>query len=120
MNRLALLAALLMLLVPTSNRLLGSHGLSDGVWAQICTMAGIELVKVPSDGIDPTPSRPADGGSMDCDYCPLLLATTALAICVLLVTPQPAARPLATFRALHPRRRGHPSGLGSRGPPLAL
>ena len=119
MSRLALIAALLLLLAPTTGRLLSSPAQSNGVWAQLCTMSGLQLVKLPPGAVDPDPSRPA-GSSMDCEYCPLLLAATALVLSLLLVLRQPSERLVPAQRTPPRHDRGHPCGLGSRGPPIAL
>lgn len=121
MSRLALLAALLLLLVPTAGRLLASSE-QGAVWAQMCTMAGLEMVRIPLGDADAAtqPSPSDDGMPMDCEYCPLLGALTALLLWVMLVLPVPATV-LAMGAGPPPRLgRGHPCGLGSRGPPIAL
>lgn len=120
MSRLALVAVLLLLLLPTTGRVLGAASQADGAWAQMCTMAGLQLVKIPLVDADAGPARPAGDMPMDCDYCPLLSVLTALVLWVVLAFPQLAAK-LAAVLAAPPRYgRGHPSGLGSRGPPIAL
>lgn len=122
MSRLALLAMLLLLLVPTAGRLLASSPGQDGVWAQMCTMAGLEMVRIPLGDADAaTRSSPSDDGMpMDCEYCPLLGALTALLLWVMLGVPTSATAP-AMGAGPPPRLgRGHPCGLGSRGPPIAL
>ena len=120
MSRLALVAVLMLLLLPTTGRVLGAASQADGAWAQMCTMAGLQLVKIPLADADHVPTQPDGDMPMDCDYCPLLSALTALVLWVVLAFPQLAAR-LATVLAAPPRYgRGHPSGLGSRGPPIAL
>ena len=120
MSHLALVAVLLLVLLPTTGRVLGTASQADGVWAQICTMAGLQLVKVPLLDIGPAPPRPAGDMQMDCDYCPLLSALTALLLWVVLAFPQLAARRIPVFRPVPRLGWGHPSGLGSRGPPIAL
>ena len=120
MTRLALVAVLLLLLLPTTGRVLGAASQADGAWAQMCTMAGLQLVKIPLADADPGPARPAGEMPMDCDSCPLLSALTVVVLWVVLAFPQLAAR-LAAVLAAPPRYGlGHPSGLGSRGPPIAL
>lgn len=124
MTLLALAAMLLLLSLPTVGRVLSaSSSDSQGAWAQMCTMAGLKLVKLapggeanPLDG--PTPKHDMPGE--DCAYCPvlaslaMLLAWTHFAP---LHRPQHAVSrtrkaPLLDFQ--------HPAGLGSRGPPIAL
>lgn len=120
---MALVAMLLLLAVPTAGRALAGASSSDGVWTQMCTMAGLTLVKVPGGDIDPLAPKPAPPGTGmpdDCAYCPVLgamlvlLAWVALAFANVAATPRPTAHPRL------PRARRHPSGLGSRGPPIAL
>ncbi|MBU8976018.1 DUF2946 family protein [Lysobacter sp. MMG2] len=124
MTLLALFAMLLLFALPTVGRVLsGSSADSRGVWAQMCTMAGLKLVKIaPGDAhpLDPPTPKPSGMSGEDCAYCPVLAGLVLLLVWTLFVAPQ------ATHRALPPWRRSplraflHPSGLGSRGPPLAL
>ena len=120
MSRLALVAVLLLLALPTTGRVMGAASQADGAWAQMCTMAGMQLVKIPLANADPGPALPAGEMPMDCDYCPLLGALTVLVLWVVLALPRLEAR-LAPVLAAPPRYGlGHHSGLGSRGPPIAL
>lgn len=129
MSLLALAAMLLLLLMPTVGRLLaGASGARDGgVWTQMCTMAGLKLVKVSAgdaNPLDPVLPKPQPGGDLpmqDCAYCPLLNSLVALVLCVVFAFA-PSARPrqVPTRRTPPPWARWHPCGLGSRGPPLAL
>jgi len=123
MSLLALAAMLLLVLTPTLGRLMSSRDTSsDGIWAQMCTMTGLKLVKLAPANIDPTPPKPAGGDApmQDCAYCPLLNALATLVVCVVLAFPQVTARLLPRRRVLSPRAQFHPCGLGSRGPPVAL
>lgn len=128
MNLLALVAMLLLLALPTAGRVLsGSSSGSEGVWAQMCTMAGLKLVKIaPGDAnpldSSPVPKSPA-GGAMsgeDCAYCPVLGGMAILLLCVFFAVPAAARRAPPPWRLIAPRAFLHPSGLGSRGPPVAL
>lgn len=119
MHCLALVAALLLALLPTMGRMAESRPQADGVWVQICTLAGLQQMQLPA--LDPEPSPPSGERGMDCAYCPLLSALAPLLLWVLLLLwPQPAATPIPALRAPPRGGRGHPSGLGSRGPPIAL
>ncbi|MFC7300431.1 DUF2946 family protein [Cognatiluteimonas weifangensis] len=119
MHCLALVAALLLALLPTMGRMAELRPQADGVWAQICTLAGLQQVQLPA--LDPEPSPPSGDRGMDCAYCPLLSALAPLLLwALLLLWPQPAATPIPALRAPPRGGRGHPSGLGSRGPPIAL
>lgn len=125
MGLLALAAMLLLALVPTMGRLAASERDSgEGLWVQMCTMAGLELVNLaPPGAATPTPEPGGDGGHPsqgECPYCPLLGTLAALLLSLALVFPPLAneRRPFANF--LLPRPRRHPCGLGSRGPPIVL
>ncbi|WP_460735181.1 DUF2946 family protein [Lysobacter tyrosinilyticus] len=125
MALLALVATLLLVLVPTVGRVLSSASdASSGVWAQMCTMAGLKLVKLaPGDAnpLTPKPSPVPTGGDamQDCAYCPLLNAMAVLVLWVVLAFPQVVVRALRWWRAPVRYTRWYPCGLGSRGPPLA-
>lgn len=120
MGRLALVAVLMLVLLPAIGRVLGAASQSDGVWAQMCTMAGLQLVKIPLGNADPGAPRPSGDMPMDCAYCPLLAALTMLVLWLVLAFPQLAGQRLAAFPSVPRRGHGHPTGLGSRGPPVAL
>lgn len=114
MARLALLAILLMALVPTLGRI--AQARAAGVeatpsWAALCTMQGLREV--------PLPSPPAPHASGDCAYCPLLAATTVPPVAVLSGPPASLPPALCTSLASETPAAPHPCGLGSRGPPLA-
>ncbi len=127
MSLLALAAMLLLLLMPTVGRLLaGASGARDGgVWTQMCTMAGLKLVKVSAADANPvspiTPKPGGDGPMQDCAYCPVLASLVALALCVAFAfAVSTRSRQAPPRRTPLPWTRWHPCGLGSRGPPLAL
>lgn len=123
MGLLALVAMLLLVLMPVASRLVAAgDGATGSVWSQICTATGLKLVKL--DLGDAGSKTPQPAGDMpmgdDCPYCPVLHGIASLAMCIALVFPR-------IVGAFHPRRqlsspalRWHPCGLGSRGPPLAL
>lgn len=126
MARMALVAVLLLALVPTLGRLAEQR--TEGVgayWAAICTMTGLKYVDLSQGGIAdqspvPKPSQPDSHPGMDCDYCPLLAAVMVLALWLALAFPF-AGNAFVPLRPMLARRRQvHPCGLGSRGPPLAL
>ncbi len=126
MSCLALVAMLLLSALPTLGRLSAGPGASDGMWAQICTMAGLKLVKLaPGDAnpLDPPPAPAGDGGAMpgpDCAYCPLLAAVVVLLLAIAFASPARARGIPAEVRRRAPWKFRHPNGLGSRGPPIAL
>ena len=121
MTQLALVAVLMLVLLPAAGRLLGAASQSDGVWAQTCAMAGMQLVKIPLGGVDPGAPRPSGDMPMDdCAYCPLLAALTVLVLWVVLAFVQIAGQRLPASSPVPRNGRGHPCGLGSRGPPIAL
>lgn len=123
MGLMALLAMLLLVLMPVASRLLAAgDGAAGSVWSQMCTTAGLKLVKLDLGNAGAKTPQPAGDMPMgdDCPYCPVLNAIASLALCIALVFPR-------IVGAFHPRRllsppafRWHPCGLGSRGPPLAL
>ncbi len=121
---LALLAILLMALLPTLGRLAQSSARADAMPDMaMCTAAGMaQMPMALFDHHAPAPDAGQPGNLLhpDCDYCPLLasLVLTLLAIALaLLRTAVIAESPLR--RPTH-LARFHPCGLGSRGPPLAL
>ena len=122
MRALALVAVLLLALMPSASRLLASRAVADGHgsgWAELCTVAGLKLVKL----APATPQAPGDpaqghGHDGDCAYCPLLasLSTPTAGPVLLLAALPPSTVPalrISQFAAA-PRI----GGLGSRGPPL--
>jgi len=122
MSLLALAAVLLLVLVPTASRVLSAGAAPSGAWAQMCTVAGLKLVKLAPAAADASAGVPAPGSGdgaakPDCAYCPL---AQALAVCVswiVLALPRGPVR-VPAWPGLRIRSgRGHPCGLGSRGPP---
>lgn len=116
-GQLALLAALMLVAVPTAGRLMHvASAAGDDPVAHAEVRAGHHAHAVATDPVAPGAPIVAPGDA-DCDYCPLLsslLAATRLATPPATVLPPPAgsASPAA------PRLPWvHPSGLGSRGPP---
>lgn len=146
MQRLALVAMLLLSCLPTLGRLAGTPAVpgasaaAGGVWAQICTIAGLKLVKIaPGDAAPLAFDRtaldqhasgelgappPAHGDGMspgqDCGYCPLLASLLAVLLWAMLALPQPVHRARNRACPVPCWKFRHPSGLGSRGPPLPL
>src|SRR6478736_1659208 len=97
MAQLALLAMLLLALMPTVHRLLAeraapaSPGAGAG-WVELCTASGMKLVKLGAGvaaavdaDLAPAGSHASDATLGDCAYCPLLQATLAVALALLLV-----------------------------------
>ena len=134
MHRLALVAMLLLMAMPVVSRMT-STAQADGAWAQMCTLAGLKWVKlapfaatVTSAAIalepvpDLTPDLPhRDGDPLShCPYCPLLTAFAALLLCAVLLWPRRDAHWRPWWRPSPARWQSHPTGLGSRGPPLTL
>jgi hypothetical protein len=122
MRALALMAVLLLALVPSASRLLASRAAADAHagWAELCTVAGLKLVKLaPAAPQAPGDPAAAHGHDGDCAYCPLLasLGTPIATPVLLLALLPPATAPVlqASERPTEPRTHG----LGSRGPPLA-
>lgn len=121
MNLLALAAMLLLALLPTFGRLLqAGQGIAGDAWTQMCTAAGMKLVKSPfAIGQPDAPSPIPDGSGMgaDCAYCPLLGTLTAAVVALVLAVLAFAPVALPSRRGDSPRTRFYPAGLGSRGPP---
>ena len=120
---------LLLLSLPTVGRVLaGASSDSSGTWAQICTMAGLKLVKIAPDGgstslVPGSPDTPAPKHLMpgeDCAYCPMLAGLAMLLVWTLFAPLHSPQRALPASRRTPLRDFLHPSGLGSRGPPIAL
>ena len=119
MTRIALVAMLLLALVPTVSRMLASVGLATGgSWAELCTVTGLKWVQLPDGDTAPSPSAQIGGG--DCAYCPLLNAVAVFALLLALLLPTAPRELLERFALARRSTSRHPCGLGSRGPPLAL
>ncbi|AWV06520.1 DUF2946 family protein [Marilutibacter maris] len=127
MLRLALLAAVLLVLLPTLGRLAESRSQSDGLagpgvyLGAICTVAGLRYLPLPSGGADTdTGTTPSDLPGADCDYCPLLASLLLLALW-LLAFPPPRRTSSGSPCGDDPHAQWrYPCGLGSRGPPRAF
>ena len=87
MNLLALVAISLLALLPTFGRLAQiRQGATADAWTQMCTVAGLKLVKLPAGttGQSDPPSSAIDRACMDCSYCPLLSTLTAAVVALVL------------------------------------
>jgi len=120
MGRLALLAILLLALVPTAGRIAqaqasGHQAVSS--WAELCTVQGLRKVLLPAPLQTPAAPREAPHTGADCDYCPLLAAAVAPVVATVVVPPQALPPALCTSPPSIVRSGPHPCGLGSRGPP---
>ncbi|MBJ6978349.1 DUF2946 family protein [Luteimonas sp. MC1895] len=118
-GRLALLAALMLVAVPTAGRLVHvASGAAHDAGAHSALQAGHHAHAATAAPDAGAPGAPlAAPGDADCDYCPLLsslLATTRFATTPAAVLP-PTTRPASPAAPRLPWL--HPSGLGSRGPP---
>lgn len=116
-SRLALAAALLLLLAPVATRLLSTTSFPARA------IHGHGSMQAGSTGHDhdtPAPAHPDHAMQADCTYCLLLgnLDLTALR------TPAPASTTAASVfvaaATLPSRAWRHPIGLGSRGPPTTF
>ena len=124
MSRLALVAMLLLLALPTLGRVAAAMApVSGGIWVQLCTVEGLKPVLFDAaTGLtgDAAPPAQPDGDAtlaMDCDYCPL---SGSLALFRAIALPQACA----VARDASPASGGDapsplllPGGPGSRGPP---
>lgn len=122
MNLLALAAILLLALLPTFGRLTqAAQGAASDTWTQVCTVAGMKLVKLSlaaSQSEAPAPAPKGDGMGADCPYCPLLGTFIAAVVSVVLALLAFAPVVVSLRRGYRPRAWLHLSGLGSRGPPV--
>lgn len=124
---LSLLAAVLLAAVPTLGRIAQAQQVPDAATlaANFCGDAHAPLHRMlalwqKEQALRQPMQSPHGEHTPDCDYCPLLASLVALAFIALGVW-SPGTR---TFRLLrvgsaHLAFR-HPSGLGSRGPPVTL
>jgi hypothetical protein len=116
MRALSLLAVLFLLVMPLAARQLAASASGSGDWAQLCTLAGLKLVKLdPAVPAAPDSGMPHGGG--DCDYCPLLhsFATPPAPPAMAQAALPPVAAP--ALRAAQRIETTARVGLGSRGPP---
>lgn len=132
---LALLAAMLLALLPTLGRLAQAStapqptSITQQALTALCTMEGMKQVALPvlaaaathahlqHDAPPPMPHHPQGDAGQDCDYCPLLASLVALAAIALGLWPRPDSSISITARPAIRVAHRHPSGLGSRGPP---
>lgn len=119
MSRLAMLAVLLLALVPSVGRALGAGAprvLADA--SALCTSTGLQLLLDGARGAGGLPGLPAFlHGDADCPYCPLA-ASIALPLLPDPLLPAPHAAMLPARRAAPRRRFRRLHGPGSRGPPI--
>ena len=119
-GRLALVALLMLAVVPSAGRLV--HAATDAGRVHIHGLAmqahAGHVQASPAGGNDEATPRPAPGDA-DCDYCPLLASLLPVGQVALV----PSALPLRFTAAAMPSAPrlpwSHPSGLGSRGPPVS-
>ena len=118
----ALVAAMLLSLLPTIGRIAQAQAPVHAGIAEValCTVQGLKQVALPlaTSASLQQPDAPAPRPAHDCDYCPLLAGLVALAVVTLLLWPQALPAPATHFRDARRIATRHPSGLGSRGPPL--
>lgn len=120
-GRLALVALLLLVALPTAGRLVhaaaaGGHAAHSVQHAAHGNHATHQAA-TPAGGRAPGQLRPAPGDA-DCDYCPLLASLLVAARVHFLRADAPRTPALPTLPAAPRLAWLHPSGLGSRGPPL--
>lgn len=126
LTAMALLAALLLALVPTLGRLYQSaqHAGSHANTIAMCTVDGMkEIVRPPliTDGSPPAHAAPdGERPAHDCDYCPLLTSLLVLSLLPLGLLPLAKLSPRVFWCDAIRINQRHPCGLGSRGPPAFL
>ncbi|PJK10582.1 hypothetical protein CO610_01660 [Lysobacteraceae bacterium NML95-0200] len=115
--KLALLAALLLAVLPTLGRLAQAASANAGELIALCTTEGMALA---ADGRDPaSPLSSGQSALHDCAYCPLLAGLLILAALILRLLQ----RPQVLCPSIPPPPEASHSGLaglGPRGPPLTL
>lgn len=114
-SRLALAAALLLLLVPLATRLLAATSVTTRATHDPGTIQASSL----GHGHDTPlpPAHPDHAMQPDCDYCLLLGTLDLSASRTPLLATTLAASAFAAVATTTPRTWRHPNGLGSRGPP---
>lgn len=124
MSRLALVAALLVMLVPATGRLLAgvegpavATGTHHGVVIQASEPTASDTAAPAMPG---TPDAPVSGHLEDCAYCPLLASLLGQPGSTTPVTHADRRAPRFASADATVRRAWHPTGLGSRGPPRPL
>ena len=120
MAALALLAMLLLTVVPTLSRLQAPAMTGAENAALLMPMhAGMGSMAMPERAHPGVPALP-EGMNPDCQYCPLLTAMTIVVV-VLVSAFLRLAPAIVPARRDAPRRSfEYPRGLGSRGPPVHL
>ena len=116
MRALSLLAVLFLLVMPLAARQMAPRVQANGGWVELCTLAGLKLVK-----LDPAAPAPPQGGNPhggDCDYCPLLHSLAAPAAQAPLLLSELPQAPAPDLREAQFLPDANFVGLGSRGPPL--
>lgn len=121
MARLALVAVLLTVAVPTASRVISTLAPTLApVLMEMCTTAGLQVRDVsavlPGDEPAPPPVAPMDA----CDYCVLSAPPPLLLLALLLLALLPVRTPIAGRRLALPRPPRNLRGLGSQAPPLPL
>lgn len=125
MAPLALLAALLLVLVPTASRIIASAtSATHSVLMELCTGGGTHRVDAPPFIAHENPSPAATAASMTgeaCGYCALLPPLLPLLLAFAAWLPRMPRR-IAVPAQVPPLRRWPRNlrGLGSQAPPIAL
>ncbi|WP_158601760.1 DUF2946 family protein [Solilutibacter pythonis] len=125
LTALALLAMLLLAGLPTLGRLYQSAQSGSPPVVALCTVEGLKQLAQPfwtaaGDTGQPHGAPAGERLAHDCEYCPLLAGLTVLVLLILGLRALAPASPLPLWRHARPALRRHPSGLGSRGPPIPL
>ncbi len=123
MLQLAMIAALLMALVPSLIRIGGHANSGPDRTTPMASMSGMHPMHghagMMGEAGHAMPSH-GDGGHVDCAYCPLLASLAMLAMVLLVLPALPAPGWIFSRRRCAPSVAiRHPCGLGSRGPPVS-
>ena len=115
MTRSALAATLALVLVPTLGRLIGPSPapVHHAALQSAAPEAG------PGNHLTDPVGNKHPGMGEACDYCALLLGAASLPVPALQTETSPRSIAIAVPQTGATRLDRHPTGLGSRGPPLA-
>lgn len=118
---LALVAVLLMAVVPTASRITASFVSHAGpVLMELCTTAGRVMVDVSPFIGEQEQVHAMDDMGHACDYCALLPPLQLLLLMLLALLLRPSSREGPRYYGITLRPVRNLRGLGSQAPPLAL
>lgn len=123
MTRLALLAVVLMAVMPSVGRLMASASTQViAGWSELCTATGLQWVDT-SKKSDTDTSAPGSGSASmgaDCGYCRLVDLLPLVLLFVLAAFPRVIGASAPLVRGAVPRFLQNFRGLGGQGPPVLI